>query len=936
MPRFLLGLFCALLLSSALSAQPYTNLPLVANHPTSMTGVFADQADAVPDATGDGVMDLVVSGGGAAHLYSGADGQWVRSYANPTTDTTNSFSAAVCGVGDVDGDGLGDVLIGAPNENYSATEYMRGRAYLFSGATGQLLHTFQSAGTTNMAMFGMTVSAISDLDGDSRPDLLISAPLDNHNATTFKYWGAVYVFSSATGQQLLRISQDEADVHASFGLFGYSLATMPDWDGDGKPEIIIGNPGDADDDSGSVPGLVYIVSAKAGAPLLTIASNHAIDNGQFGSSVAYLGDTNGDGQPDLAIGAPAERIGTTGALTGLVHLLRLPAYSATPNITRSILTPPKPLEGGLFGSGVKRVPDATGNGIDELAVSALGPILYSSSKGDLVHLYSAAGGSPIQTFDLGLTNGVGNYLAPMVGLTSVDGDARGDFAIGTFANRNSDGTYGQLRIYTTRAIVDPTPTPLPTPTPTPTPTPLPASQYYYTPPAELAQPYDITTKFGSAVAIVPDINHDDVPDMLVGEQESLGPVGESRAGAAYVYSGRTGQKLLTLFSPNAQSSGFFGVSVAGMQDVNGDGAGDLLVGAYGEKVHSNYNGNAYLFSGADGRLLHSYSAVRRNNGYDNFQCFGQRVTAIADQDGDGKQDIAVGAPWEFNNMAPPLATTGVTYYFSSVTGNQLQRLIPDNPDPSGDFDSFGNAICEVPDWTGDGKSDMVIGAYGTTSYMVSRAQGYVYLFYGHTATCLTTLYSPSEDPVAGNFGVAIASLGDFDGDHYGDAAIGAPGEKKTDAPAASGVVYLYSLRKVYSNPSLIIPTLTSPHPVADGRFGSALALVPDVDGDGQDDLAIGAPGEPGPNDEAKGGRIYIFSMKTRELLQTLFSPHATASDGFGATLASELSIDQDALGDLLVGAAGEPYSAQQSGRTYLFTTGLWPWPNAVRHFELYE
>jgi hypothetical protein len=97
------------------------------------------------------------------------------------------------------------------------------------------------------------------------------------------------------------------------------------------------------------------------------------------------------------------------------------------------------------------------------------------------------------------------------------------------------------------------------------------------------------------VAEVPDADGDGVADHLVGaNSEAAGAAG---AGRAYLFSGATGALVGTLQSPNAENSGFFGLAVAGVPDVNGDGRGDLLVGAYQEDGPTTNSGRAYLFSG---------------------------------------------------------------------------------------------------------------------------------------------------------------------------------------------------------------------------------------------------------------------------------------------------------------------------------------------------
>ena len=166
-------------------------------------------------------------------------------------------------------------------------------------------------------------------------------------------------------------------------------------------------------------------------------------------------------------------------------------------------------------------------------------------------------------------------------------------------------------------------------------------------------------QFGASVA-AGDVNGDGMDDVVVGAAGEY--VGGNTLGRAYVFSGVNGSLLLTVESPNPNLAGDFGTSLA-VGDVNGDGKGDIAVGAGGERVGGNaYQGRAYVFSGADGSLLFTLDSPNPEEG----AWFGSSV-AVGDVNGDGKDDIAVGAFGEHVGGN----SQGQVYVFSGADGSLL-------------------------------------------------------------------------------------------------------------------------------------------------------------------------------------------------------------------------------------------------------------------------
>jgi hypothetical protein len=228
--------------------------------------------------------------------------------------------------------------------------------------------------------------------------------------------------------------------------------------------------------------------------------------------------------------------------------------------------------------------------------------------------------------------------------------------------------------------------------------------------------------------------------------------GNEDQGRVYVFSGVMVPLLFALDTPNPQAGAHFGDSLA-VGDADGDGKGDIAVGAPMEDVSGNEaQGRLYVFSGADGSPLLTLD----HPGSEAGAYFGSSV-AVGDVNGDGEEDIVVGAPG-----------SGEVYVFPSP--DFLEPYALESPDPQygGNFGA-SVAVDEVDD---DGRQDVVVGAYGE-DVGGSEDQGRAYVFSGADSSLLLTL--DTLDPqAAALFGSSVAA-GDVDGDGRADIAVGAYG-----------------------------------------------------------------------------------------------------------------------------------------------------------------
>ena len=297
--------------------------------------------------------------------------------------------------------------------------------------------------------------------------------------------------------------------------------------------------------------------------------------------------------------------------------------------------------------------------------------------------------------------------------------------------------------------------------------------------------------------------------------------------------------------------------------------------------------------------------------------YGIDVDNIGDLDGDGVDDIIVGAS---GDDAGGTSRGAAHIHFMNTDGSIKSTVEINDSTPNGpvlqDSVYYGYAVASIGDIDGDDIVDLAVSARGDDRYGANR--GTVHIHFMNTDGSIKSTVEINDSTPNGPvlslgdyFGISMAGIGDLDGDNVNDIAVGTRGDVGGVDRGAVDILFLNTDGSVKSTVEINSTTLNGPVLADVDNYGDAIANIGDLDGDGVQDIAVGAIG-----DDAGGsarGTVHIHFMNTDGSIKSTIEindstpngPVLMDEDRYGSSVDNIGDLDGDGVDDIVVGAAAE-------------------------------
>jgi hypothetical protein len=791
-------------------------------------------------------------------------------------------------IGDIDGDGIEDMAVGAPWDDDGGTDY--GAVWILFMNSDRTVRSQQKISATQGGFtgqmsssdrFGLDIASLGDFDNDGVPDIAVGANADYDGGTNSGAVWLLFLKNDGTVKSYQKISASEGGM---VGLtasrqFGYGITSLGDLDGDGITDIAVGSP-TYDNDGGLYKGCVWILFLNSNG---TVKSQQKIDDyyggfsysldneERFGISVSNIGDINKDGIVDIAVGS------WYNDGDGAIYILNLGSDGTVKSSGRI-----SALEGNFggtiltedhFGNSIANLGDIDGDGTNDLLTSS-----YLSDEG---------------------------------------GTDRGKIWI---LHLKQDGTVKDYMEFSSTSTL-------------------------------LEGMLDDGDGFGESVSVFSGVNQDNKKEIIVGAKSD--DDGNTNSGAVYILDMDIPYNELAtnIHKISATEGGFTGhldagdqfVNVCPVGDINGDGYSDIVVGAPMDDDGGTDKGAVWILFLDSNRTVKDYQKISSTQGgftgYLNDDKFGNWVTSIGDLDKDGVEDIAVGAYYD-DDGGVNSGAVWILFLNNNGTFKSYQKISSTQGGLVGLTSNrfFGTSISNLGDLDGDGTIDIAVGApmYDNDGGLYRGSVWILFLNPDGTVKSnkiISQTQGGFDHLLDDNdhFGRIVTNIGDINGDGIPD--ISASAENDDDGGYNTGALYILFLNRDGTvKGKQKISTLEGNFKgeiFSDDLFGFSSAGIGDFNGDGINDIAVGAPGsdETGTNQ----GKIYILCLdstgKVKEYEEITANNPALAgriedNDEFGKIIRSRQGLTPSGKKELMVGAPGDDDGATDAGAVYFMDVDM--------------
>ncbi|HEX6883694.1 MAG TPA: integrin alpha [Planctomycetota bacterium] len=395
-----------------------------------------------------------------------------------------------------------------------------------------------------------------------------------------------------------------------------------------------------------------------------------------------------------------------------------------------------------------------------------------------------------------------------------------------------------------------------------------------------------------------------------------------------------GGRMPTL-DPNDQ----LGRAIATLGDLDGNGVVDLATSGVGDDDGGSEQGAVHvLFLRADGRVIRStkISALTGLTGLDPGDQVGRALCTLGDLDGDGVTDLAAGACKDDDGGED----RGAVWILFLRADGSLKACTKISQTAGGfggrlsDLDEFGRSLACLGDLDGDGTLEVAVGAFLGGSGGLRPGVVWILSLAPDGSVAREVKVAPGLAGFTGQvdefdwFGFALATLDDLDGDGVVELAVGAPRDDEGGVPhtGAVWILFLTPAGTVKGHRKLAGPRCGFDEALESFvHFGTALAALGDVDGDGVAELAVGAPRhDDGGTDQ---GAVYVLFLRTGGRVAAHRKLSAASGDlppqtlddldWFGSALAPLGDLDRDGTPDVVIGARNDDDGGPNKGALYL-------------------